>query len=644
MEQTKPNNSFNLSGMAHREAVIFEDLAVLMGREQYAKVRPRDRILTLDEWLLDDNYSGELGKHLYPFWKKELRNVCGQGGLNEFPYLQIITTGSLSSGKTYWSTCAVWLRMLYLFSMLPDLQGFLGMAPSSKISMAYLSISLKIANMTGYGQLKTILDSTSYFKQVFVRDPNIESMISYPVGLFIIPGSDSSHFRGTNMVGSIFSESNFAKHGGGNEGDLAKAQKIYSDAKDRMETRFSNRVSQFAGLNILESSNTHKESFTERTIKESKDVRKTKVIVTRLFDTKPEGTYSTKRFLFYLGNEINPPRVINKVIEMESYMDPVSYAMVSGEESQDWFDSLPVLDQLNFCMVPEDFRGACERTPDAALQNIIGFSLAVRGKFFTNTVDYGICVEQGHRLGVVHPFTQQTFTIGMKDNNQIIHFLNKETLRHSVGKNPLYIHMDAAETGCSAGISGSYILNRPMEPAIVVLAFMIRIVPPDGDDRISIEKMRQFVYDLSSMGIAIAKITFDQFQSHIFRGLELKGYKAELFSVQRTDVPWSTTSDLFFKRRIALYDYIPFKEEFFSVIHDRVTRKITVCEGGTKDVADTVVGSVYNAWLDMDKDDIVESQVDFINDVLGHWAAKEKDEREVIMESFFGTSRPLNWR
>ena len=325
-------------------------------------------------------------------------------------------------------------------------------------------------------------------------------------------------------------------------------------------------------------------------------------------------------------------------------MDPISYAMIAGETSQEWFDTMPVLDQLNFCMVPEDFRNACERTPDAALQNIIGFSLAVRGKFFTNSVDYAVCVEQGRLLGLVHPFTKLTFTVGMKDDNQIIDFLDKSLLRKAVGKNQVYIHLDAAETQCNGGITLSYILNRPMEPSTIVIPLMIRIVPPEGDDRISIEKMRQFVYDLSEMGIAIVKVTFDQFQSHIFRGLELKGYKAELFSVQRTDVPWTTTSALFFKRRLALYDYLPFKEELFSVIHDRTTRKITVCEGGTKDVADTVIGSVYNAWLDMDEGDVVESQTDFINEVLGHWAKQNKDEQEVIMDSFFGNSRPMNWK
>jgi hypothetical protein len=632
------------TALTYKEAEILDDLGILVGKEKYAKVQSKDRLLTLEEWLGDKDFSGELGEHLYPFWKKELANVCGQGDLTGFPYLDVIVAGSLSSGKTYWSACAVWARMIYLFSMLPDMQKFLGMAPSTKISMAYLSISMKAANLTGYGQLRTILDSTPYFKEVFVRDPNVDSMMVFPTGLYIIPGSDTSHFRGTNMIGCILSESNFLKHGGGNEGDLAKAQKIYADAKDRMQTRFDNRMSQFVGLNILESSNTHRESFTEKVIKSSKDVKKTRVIVTRLFDTKPAGTYSDQKFLFYLGNEINPPKIISQKESISAYVDPVSFAMVTGDTSQDWFNSLPLLDQLNFCMVPENFRDTCERTPDSALQNVIGHSLAVRGKFFTNSIDYAACLDQGRALGLLHPFKRQTFTVGMKDNNQIMDFLEKDLLKHVVGKNSCFIHLDAAEVKCNAGISLAFVLNRPMLPPVVVVPLMLRIVPPEGEDRISIEKMRQFVSDLSTLGINIAKVTFDQYNAHIFRGLEQKGFKAELFSVQRSDIPWVTTSDLFFKKQVLLYDYLPFREEWFSVVHDRGIRKIVVCEGGTKDTADTVVGSVYNAWLTMDQEGVAESQAGFIQDVLGHWAKQNVDEREQIMNSFFGSTRPLDWR
>ena len=622
----------------YQEEALLEDVALLVAKEKYEAEMPKDRLLTIDEWLADPDYSGEFSECLYPFWRNQLRDVFKGGKLTS--YNGIVVTGSLSSGKSYF-TEALWARMLYEFSRIKNLQGYLGMSPSTKILFAYLSLSVQIAKDTAFGQLTTILDNTPYFNQVYVRDKDRDSMLIYPNLVYVKPGSDMSHFTGMNMIACTYDEANFAKTGGGNTGDTKKAEATFSSAQNRIVTRFDSAASQFAGLNVLVSSNTHKESFTETTIRGLQGSLKVKLIPTRLFDTKPEGTYLPQRFLFYLGDPINGPKIMDRKEDLTPLLSLPAYESLNGNTPQEWHDSLPLVNQLEYCMVPENFRDLCTRNPDLALQDVIGHSLALRGRFFSNSLDYNFCTEQGRMMGLIHPFTQSTFTISMKGDQEIIQFLSREYLKRLIGKNPCYIHLDAAEVECNAGITLSYILKVPGALPRIVVPLMIRIVPPGGQDRISIEKMRNFVEDLAKLGLHIQKVTFDQFNAHIFRSLELKNFKAELFSVQRSDVPWLKVSDLFFTHTICLYDYEPFKAEWFSVIHNRQTAKIEKDKNGFKDVADTLVGSVFNAWKDMDEQGVSSSKGDVIGEVLSHWSKQNLSDKDKIMQNFFGNVRPL---
>ena len=58
-----------------------------------------------------------------------------------------------------------------------------------------------------------------------------------------------------------------------------------------------------------------------------------------------------------------------------------------------------------------------------------------------------------------------------------------------------------------------------------------------------------------------------------------RGFPSGRLSVDRTDEQFLTLANLFYEGRIELYDYKPFREEFFDLLHDRTKGKVDHPEG-----------------------------------------------------------------
>lgn len=572
-----------------------------------------ERIMPMDEWLKDYDHSGDIGRILYPFWKKNLFEICSDDGIN---YNEIIVTGSLSSGKSFFAD-VLWARLFYIFSNMENPQRELGLSNTSKILFAYLSISITLAKRTGFDELTEMLDSIPYFVQAFPRDRGIKSVLSFPKGILVVPGSDASHFTGGHLFSIIFDEANFAKVGGGNTGDVKKAFDIYNKSRNRIRTRFAAQGRKHTGLSLLVSSNTHQSSFTEQIITKSQASEKTKVIVTRLPDVKPAGTYSDKKFLFFLGNEYFSPCVIKSLESLKPIVGDTLFPVVHGVKDQEWFDSLPDVMKDKFYMMPEDFSDECLRTPEQAVQDIVGYSLAAKGKFFNNVLDYNYCIQQSSLLGLRHPFTQQTISAGCKDTFRIIDFLDKEYFKKMVAGKKCFIHVDLAENKCSAGVSLCYPEEVPGNVSRIVVPMMLRILPPGGNDSIDFDKIVDFIMDLSALGVWLYWVGYDSWQStHSLQKLTKNGYNAGIFSTWRSDECWIEYADLYFKKKIVHYDYQPLREELFTLEHDRVKKKVDKPKDGKKDLSDSVVGCVTVTHINMAAEPNHALQTSILGDLL----------------------------
>ena len=78
--------------------------------------------------------------------------------------------------------------------------------PTSLMLFAYFNLNLEQANLTGYGQLKNMIDTSKYFQEIFPRNQKINSSIDFTqANMMVRFASNESHIIGTNLFGYVSS-------------------------------------------------------------------------------------------------------------------------------------------------------------------------------------------------------------------------------------------------------------------------------------------------------------------------------------------------------------------------------------------------------------------------------------------------------
>lgn len=199
-------------------------------------IRP---IVPIREWITSEYYAGPDVKNLYPYWKKHLINIFDENRPVEDKINEIIITGSIGTGKTTFANFCM-LRMLYEISCYDIPQALYNLMMTSQIAFFYFNITKEQANLTGYGQLREMIDSTPYFREHFLRNTRKSNDIEWiDKKMYISYGSNTGHIIGTNLLGSILDEANFYQGDGGSAVVLSakdvqsKAAKIYTNIINR---------------------------------------------------------------------------------------------------------------------------------------------------------------------------------------------------------------------------------------------------------------------------------------------------------------------------------------------------------------------------------------------------------------------------
>ena len=85
------------------------------------------------------------------------------------------------------------IRKIYEISCYENIPGLFDLMPGTLITFIYFSISKTQAELTGYGQLKSIIDGIPYFKECFPRNDRIQSMLVFPENVLVTFGSEQYH-------------------------------------------------------------------------------------------------------------------------------------------------------------------------------------------------------------------------------------------------------------------------------------------------------------------------------------------------------------------------------------------------------------------------------------------------------------------
>lgn len=567
------------------------------------QVRP---IVPIEQWIESEYYIGPDAKAIYPYWKEVICDIFDEKRGSERNINQIILGGSIGIGK---STCAeiIMMRKIYELSCYKNINSMFDLMSKTSIMFLYFSVSKTQAERTGFGDLRHLFSSSPYFRDSWPRNPRMNELIMFPEGITFAYGSGSSDSIGMSVLGTIFDEANFSG-GSRGVGNAEKASDMYAGIVNRANSRFIIKGGMNYSLNILVSSATTESSVTERMIAASRDDPHTYVSTPSQWEVKPD-KFSKSFFYVLKGTDYLEPQIIRSTddvnnfrisegLKREKFVD----GLESFEDIEKEIKKLPEHQQAKFLKVPEDLKFGFETNIMRSLQDMGGVSVTSSGKLFNSVAVYNACI----REGFYHPFVSDSFVISTGDNIEIKDYL-KSSFRLKHPDRPRFIHIDQSYRTDDTGISCVYMDDiitdeTGVKKPVFGVDFMLQINPPNPPRKIAIYKIRNFVVYLAKvLGMKIGTVSYDIFNSEESRQiLEEMGFNVKYQSVDRTDKAYLDTVEIMYEDRLRMYDYKPFRQEIFNVVHYRDKRKVdhleTNSDGsvGKKDVADSLVGAIEN--------------------------------------------------
>jgi hypothetical protein len=586
-------------------------------------IRP---IVPIREWINNHYYVGPDGENVYSYWKERAIEIFERP--QDKRINQIILTGAYGVGKTTFASLVL-IRIIYELSCYKHISALFNLFGVSRIAFAYLSVTKEQAQSTGFSLLVEWLDSIPYFREKFKRKNGIDSMVIWPEERLIITyGSVANHFIGMNLLGSILDEANFFSGNSREDSEFkmnSKVAKLYTNIITRSESRFIVGGINYS-MSILVSSSTVESSFTEERIEKARNDIHTFISSPSIWDVKP-GSYSGEKFLVYTGGDNLDPFVVKDIHDINILLRNKNLKLLSTDLDVDTaYRLLPSFIQINLIQIPVEHKNSFETDIIASLQNLAGISVSSSGKLFSSNVAYNNCINNS----LQHPFSREQFILSTTNEQLREGFLPiKSYLFNDITfpnlHMPRFMHVDLGLTGDSLGIAMCYIsgwktiykteshhdedesvIAEEIKVPVLEYDFMLRINPPKKPNRISLSKVRDFIVYLRNVKrVRFGKITFDQFQSEQIRQeLAELNFEVDLLSVDRTPDAYLSFVNLIYENRVRFYDYEPFKKELFTVIYYPGKKKVDHPAGMSKDVADAVVGSAFNAIKSEDKSDI----------------------------------------
>jgi hypothetical protein len=270
------------------------------------------------------------------------------------------------------------------------------------------------------------------------------------------------------------------------------------------------------------------------------------------------------------------------------------------------WEALPNYIQMAISRVPVDFRESFDGDLYSALKNIAGVSIAPAGKLFSSRSLW----ERALTVKIPRLLTRESFELTLKGSDAVLDYFkadlffgpNGEPRRHAHA--PRYLRVDQSKNHDCTGIAcvhrAGWVSDTGIRMPMIEVDFVMRIEPPQKPDKIGFHKIRAFLIALRDMGLPIAQISFDQYQSEDhMQILDLAGIKTAYQSVDRDDRAYLSMVNLLAEGRIQMADFPPVRKEFFNLDHDRVKGKVDHPKlnpdgsRGSKDAADALAGAVY---------------------------------------------------
>lgn len=567
---------------------------------QIKKPELREPLVPVDKWIQDPYYVGKDGVFnweekigLYPYFQELLCDIFEYEG----KYDIVVVGGGIGVGKsTFGYYCMV--RKLYELSVYEQPQSRFKLQSHAPIGLLYFCAASKFMAVRLGKQLRETFDNIPYFNEKFPRDQHVDSELRFPKNLSFYFGTGEGDMIGVSMIASILDEANFKGDArGDSNSDLSAIQKLHNSILTRQASRFSIDGKNY-GMNIIISSATTSNSYTEKLFAEAATNPRIKAVNLRTWDVKP-WKHHKERFYVFCGSEKYDPFVMESHEKIESMLN---LKTDHTKSIKDVVKELPADLRRLVDSVPTDLEPHYHRDIYQSLRDFSGVSVYAQGKLFQDKHVFSQCIDSS----LPKIFSRNEFTVETNNNsptNCIQYYLDRPFLDQ---QKPRYIHIDLGLTNDATGIACCYKAGETIADGVrtpvFVYDFSLRLVPPPLPRRISIARVNEFILYLSRK-LHLGMVSMDQFQSSAsLQFFEENGIPCRYQSVDRTDKAYLFFVDCMYRQIVKFpTDFAEaIQPELFNLEWNRSKHKVdhpgTTQTGGMKDRMDAVVGALYNAY------------------------------------------------
>ena len=251
---------------------------------------------------------------------------------------------------------------------------------------------------------------------------------------------------------------------------------------------------------------------------------------------------------------------------------------------------------------PIDMRPEFIADFDIALRDLAGVSVPGALSFITQEMITSVITDKRR-----NPFINDILQIGTRDSFAIEDYFHMEYVDKSLISSPVYIHLDLSLNTDKSGISAvcvpgkkaiSYADGRNLYMSWYAHLFSVSLQAPRGD-KIPYDRVVQFICWLRRNGFNIKLVSRDQYQSeYLAQILEAQNFKTSKISLDRTPDGYLAFRSVIQENRIELLDCQLLQNELIQLQRDSISGKIDHPLGGSKDMADSVAGAVWDAIND----------------------------------------------
>jgi phage terminase large subunit-like protein len=542
---------------------VFEDIIDLLGGDEF-----EEKPVALEEFVVSEEYLGlpPLSQYQYQairamsqiYKEQTLLNVYGKDdGLKRWKQTcnEVILQLGKGSGKDYMSTIAV-AYIVYLLLCLKDPQRYYNKPPGDAIDILNIAINAEQAKNVFFKGFKMRLDNSPWFQG---RYTTTAQAVSFDKGITCHSGhSERESWEGYNVLMVILDEiSGFATESTSGHDQAKTGAAIYDMYRASVDSRFPD-----FGKVVLLSFPRYKNDYIQ--------TRYNAVVVDKVVHQRSH--------TFKIDETIEDYTSENEKYNNEFTVDWEEDEIVAYKYPKVFALRRPTW-EINPTRKITDFKIQFLTNPIDALSRFACMPPEAVDAFFRSREKIETCFSGPNGVDSSGRFTDW--------------FVPKEDTEY-------FIHVDLAQKHDHCAVSMAHVDKwvkidtfndyDVINPFVVVDA--IRWWTPTADKTVDFKDVKNYILELRSRGFRIKLVTFDRWNSFdIMNELKSVGMNSETLSVAKKH--YEDMQMLVAEERI----YGPHTNLLIDeLLQLRIIRdKVDHPRKGSKDLADAVCGSIYNA-------------------------------------------------